>query len=477
MTPDSPHGQSILRTAWRDAGEILGLSFPIIVAMASHTMMGVVDTWILAQFGADELAAGGAAAGVAFTFIALIFGTANCTSAFVAQSIGRGQPGECGRYTWQGIYFGLAVQALIFPFLVTPWAASRLMGLFGHEMRLQPLESVYLQIRLFHILGTAAYASLTSFFQGIGRPRVPMVAAVIANVFNAALDYVLVFGLVGLPRMGIAGAALATTIASYFQAGLLLLAFLGPEMHKRFKTRRHWRLDVGRLKRLLWVGLPAGLSFMLEVATWTIFTNVLIGRLGRDILAANNVTHQIIHVSFMPALGINKGITVIVGQYIGRRQIGLAKRKTYVAIGLTMAYMVCMGLCFVVFRRPLVQLFRSDEPIVAAGSTMLILAAIFQAFDAIGIVSYGALKGAGDTRVPAILSVSLSWGLLLPLGYLLTYTAGLGYVGAWAAAAIYIAVIGPVMFWRFASEAWRKIDIFEGRGARGEEARTADPTS
>ena len=114
MTPDSPHGQSILRTAWRDAGEILGLSFPIIVAMASHTMMGVVDTWILAQFGADELAAGGAAAGVAFTFIALIFGTANCTSAFVAQSIGRGQPGECGRYTWQGIYFGLAVQALIF---------------------------------------------------------------------------------------------------------------------------------------------------------------------------------------------------------------------------------------------------------------------------------------------------------------------------------------------------------------------------
>ena len=105
---------------------------------------------------------------------------------------------------------------------------------------------------------------------------------------------------------------------------------------------------------------------------------------------------------------------------------------------------------------------------------MLILAAIFQAFDAIGIISYGALKGAGDTRVPAVLSVSLSWGLLLPLGYVLTYTAGLGYVGAWSAAAIYIAVIGPVMFWRFASEAWRKIDIFEGRGARGEEARAAD---
>ena len=182
----------------------------------------------------------------------------------------------------------------------------------------------------------------------------------------------------------------------------------------------------------------------------------------RDILAANNVTHSIVGLSFMPAIGLNKGITVLVGQYIGRRDIPAAKRRAYVGIALAMVYMCLCGVLFFLFRGPIIRLFRSEPTIVEAGRRMLVLAAIFQAFDALGIMSHGALRGAGDTKFPAIIDIAGGWLLLLPLGYALTFPLGWGYVGAWTAAAVQIAVVGLIFFWRFVSEAWRKIDIFEG---------------
>jgi len=445
--------------AWHDLGEVLGLSLPVIVAMASHTVMMLVDRLMLARYGADDLAAAGPAGSAAFAFLAFIMGTANCTSAFVAQSIGRGQPHECARYTWQGLYFGLAAQLAVVPLII---AAPLLFRLFGHGATIEELEAVYFRIVLAHAAGTGAYAALSSFFQGISRPVVPMVMALVANLFNVGADYVLIFGKLGFPAMGIEGAGWATTTASYLQAALLVGAFLWRPVHERFASRRDWRLDWARLRRFLAIGMPAGASFMLNVASWAVFINLLIGSQGRDVLAANNAVGALLGLSFMPAVGMNKGVTVLVGQYIGRGDMRAAKRRAYLGIGLAMAYMLCMGILFVIFRRPIMRLFSSSPAIVETGATILILAAVFQAFDALGIVSQGALRGAGDTRVPALITIASGWGVLLPLGYALTFWAGLGYVGAWAAAAVQIALVGVVLFWRFASEAWRKIDIFRG---------------
>jgi MATE family multidrug resistance protein len=450
---------------WHVLREVLGISAPIIVAMASHTLMGAVDTLILGHYSRDAVAAGGAAAGLTWTLLAFIFGTATCTSTFVAQSLGRGTPEECARYTWQGIWFGVAAQALAFPFILGPGPTAWLAGLFGHEPSVLPYyEGVYLHLRMFHILGTTAYAALSAFFQGIGRPGIPMVAALIANVLNALLDVVMVFGLFGCPELGVAGAALATTLTSYLQAGLLLVAFLSVPMHDQFHTRTAWRFDAARLRRLLRIGSPAGLSMLLGAACGTVFTNSLIGGLGRDILAANNIVHQIAALSFMPAVGLHKGVSVLVGQAIGRRDIAAAKQRAYAALALAIAYMVPMGIVFFVFRGPLIRLFLDDPwaypDLLAAGRTMLVFAALFQAFDAVGIVCLGALRGAGDTRFPALVSAGLAWGFMLPLGYLLRDSAGLGYVGVWVAAAIETALCGLLMLWRFSSEAWRKIDIF-----------------
>jgi MATE family multidrug resistance protein len=446
------------RDAWHDLREVLGLSFPVIVAMASHTLMGFVDALLLAWYGANELAAVGAAASASFAIVAFVMGTASCAGTFVAQSVGRGEPAEAARYTWQGVYFGFVCQALVVPVLL---AAPAFFALFRHGPQVQALEAEYFQIRLLHLAGTAAYASLSSFFQGISRPGITMWAAIIANLFNAVGDCVLIFGLYGFPEMGIRGAAWATVASSYVQVVCLLVPYLWRATHEVYRTRAGWRLDGARLRRLLRIGWPAGVSFMLDVASWSLFTLALIGRQGRDVLAAHNVVGQVIGLSFMPAVGIHKGVQVLVGQYVGRRDIPAAKRLAYTGLAVAMVYMALMGVAFALFRGPVVRVFRDEPAIVSAGGTMLLLAALFQAFDAVGIVCVGALRGAGDTRVPALIGIGLAWGVLLPLGTVLTFVVGWGYVGAWLAAAIEIALYGLLMFRRFAGEAWRKIDIFE----------------
>jgi len=445
---------------WRDIKEVMTISFPVIIAMASHTVMGFVDTLMLSQYGKSEMAASGASGVIAFTFLAFIIGTSSCMSTFVSQSMGRDEPRECARFTWQGLlYFGLIAQALVLP--IAFWSTD-LFAVVGHDPEIQGLESSYFRIRMLHVAGTAAYASLSSFFQGIGRPGIPMVIAIVSNAVNILLDYLLIFGAWGCPEMGIAGAATATTISSYFQAGLLLAVFLSAPFHEAFATRTSLRFDLVRFRRFLAIGAPAGLNFMLDVASWAVFTNFLIGRLGGDVLAANTATHTIIALSFMPAVGMNRGLTVVVGQYIGRGDPDGALRRGYVGIGLASAYMLAMGILFVLFRRPLIGMFSTDANIIQMGGTMLQLAAIFQIFDALGIVSQGALRGAGDTRVPAVIMLASAWLVLLPLGYVLTFVADMTYIGAWAAAAIHIAIVGLVLLARFRSGAWRKIDIFEG---------------
>jgi len=480
---DPPSAPLAPLDAWRDLREVLGISLPVIVAMASHTLMGVVDTVMLADYSPYALAASGAAGVMAFVVAAFIFGAMNCTSTFVSQCVGRGEREECARYTWQGLYFGLVAQAAVVPLMLAP---AWVFGVFGLDARVEGPAAVYFGLRMAHVAGSAAYASLSSFFQGIGRPTIPMWVALVANVFNAGADYALIYGKFGFPEMGIAGAAIATVAASYLQVLLLLLVFLSRPMHEEFRTRSHPGFDAPRFWRLMAIGAPSGLTFMLHVASWAVFTNALIGRLGPNVLAANTAVHSITSLSFMPAVGMNKGITVLVGQYIGRRDIAAAKRMAYLGLKLAMAYMFTMGVIFVAFPGPLMSIFASSDPkvlaadraaILSAGKTMLMLAAIYQAFDAIWIVSIGALRGAGDTRFPAVVCIGMAWGFLLPLGLLLTRTLGWGYVGAWIAAAAQVAVVGLILLWRFASEAWRKIDIFQGVGAQASASLPGIPDS
>jgi MATE family multidrug resistance protein len=462
----------------RDSGvrEILWLAFPIIVAMASSTLMGFVDFWMVSHVGVDEAAAVSPAGIVVFTFISFFSGILSCTNTFVSQSFAKRDYGECSRYVWQGLY--IALLAGVGSLFLWP-LAPRLFAMLGHEPKVQVLETAYFQSRLPSVWSMTAVTSMTGFFQGIGRPRLSMAVAIVANVLNVFLNWVLIYGHLGSPAMGIFGAGLATSIAAGVQAAILVGLFLSGEYARDYHSRRLWQLDGHRLAGLLHIGWPAGVSWTLDVGTWGIFIAVIVGSLGKTALAASNMAGQILHMSFMPTIGLSIATTVLVGQNIGRGEFGTTRARARTALLMGMGYMFLMGVVFFVFREPLIRLFlgtaktaedlAAHVQIVGLGAKILILAAIFQVFDAMGIVTSGALKGAGDTRFPMLITVIYGLALFLPLCYLFTYVMHLGVVGAWGGATVYICALGLTLLWRWRGRAWESIDIFRKKPFKPEQ--------
>ena len=451
--------------------EVMAMGAPIIATMSSSTIMQFVDFWMVAQVGKAETAAVAPAGIAVFTLTAFLMGLARCTNTFVAQCFGRREYRECGPYAWQGLYIALAAGVVALGF--RPLAPS-LFRLMGHEPALQALEMTYFRIVLLTIGFVTANVTIASFFQAIGKPAVPMFITFVANAVNVGLNYVLIFGKLGLPALGLKGAALATVLATALQTGLLLAVFLRPGTSSQFGTRVGWRWSWLRTKQLLRIGLPAGLSFSLDIACWAVFIGFVVGRFGAEQLASSNVASQIMHLSFLPALGMGAATTALVGQYIGRDDPQGARLRAHTALKLTMLYMCTMGGIFFTFRRGLIGLFRSEETIITLGSQILILAALFQIFDAIGIIMMGALRAAGDTRWPAVVTVSYSWFFFLPSSYFFGSVLGYRALGGWLAATLYVVLYGLTMWWRFESGRWEKIDIFQ-EPASSADAGPGDP--
>jgi len=463
--PASPPG--LLSAPSSGVREILWLAFPIILGMASSTLMGFVDFLMISRVGVGPAAAAGPAGILVFTFISFFSGILSCTNTFVAQSFAKQDFGECSRYVWQGLY--IALLAGVAGLLLWP-AAPALFALLPHEPNVRALETVYFQSRLLSVWSMTAVISMTGFFQGIGRPRLPMIVAVAANVLNALLNWVFIFGHLGSPVMGIFGSGLATAFAGAFQVAVLVGLFLSGEYARTYRSRRLWRLDRTRMTQLFRIGWPAGVSFTLDIGTWGIFITVIIGSFGETALAASNMAAQFLPLSFMPTVGLGVAATILVGQNIGRRDLLTARARGTTAILLGIAYMCFMGVLFFLFREPLIRLFlghpatsqeaATNASIVALGARILILAALFQAFDAMGIVTASALKGAGDTRFPAVITVIFALALFLPLCWVFTSFWDWGVVGAWGAASLYIAALGVTLVLRWRSRAWESIDIF-----------------
>jgi MATE family multidrug resistance protein len=443
---------------WTGFREVMGMSGPIILGSLSFTLMQFVDQVMVARLGTESLAAVGSAGVWSYVMGCFIFGVVGCVSTFVGQCFGRGELEQCGRYAWQGVYLSLLAGVLA----LALWPLSGLLfhGM-GHSPEVTRLELIFFRVRLFGYVSMAWGIALASFFQAIGRPAIPMFVAIAGNVINLGLNYLLIFGHCGFPKLGIAGSATSTVIALTFQAVVLQAIFLSAPFEAQYRTRRAWKPDFTRMRELFRIGFFAGLSVFMDVANWGIFTSFVVGHFGEISLAAHNAAINFMHLCFMPALGINQGICAIVGQHVGRKNYDIATARTYTAMRIAMTYMFVMGVVFAVFGRTLVRTFFSDDPaVLELARILLICAAIFQAFDAVNIVCLGALRGAGDTLWVAITLSAGAYLFFLPLSILLAFPLKMGAIGAWIGATAYIVGISGILFARFRNGRWRMIRIF-----------------
>lgn len=443
-------------------GYMLKLATPMVITTISFTIMQFVDRFMVSRLGTDALAAILPAGVVSFVPGSFAIGAMTSLNTFVSQSLGKGSRKSCSNYYWQAIYMGLAyfVVTLAIMWPAAPW----IFKMMGQPPIVCDMEVIYLRIMLYaQVVAIINWAS-SQFFMGIHRPVITMYASLCGQVVNVIANYLLIFGKFGFPQMGIAGAGWGTFIGIGVIACINMTVFLGSRINSTFRSRRTLNIDFGKMYDLLKVGLPAGFELMINVAFWGVILFGLVGRFGKEALAATSAVLAYTNVSVMPVVGISTALTAAVGRTIGQGRKDLAAKQTSICLRVAFAYMGTIGICFLIFRESLMRFWTSDAKVIESGINILICAAIYQVFHAARIIYSGSLRGAGDTVWLAITS-SLSAVIILGTGGVLMvkFFPSLGSVGPWIAAAVSMIAVGLANRWRFKSNRWMKIDLFKRR--------------
>ena len=479
MTAPAPTSQDGFTPPRSPLGEVWAIAWPTVLTMTSYTVMQFIDKLMVAQVGALEVAAQGNGGIWTFTPMAFGLGVLTVINTYVSQNLGAGQPEKGPQYAWAGVWLSIAMWALI----LLPMAALSplVFSWMGHSDELVRLETGYAQILLVGGVVLPVGRAMHHFFFGLHRPKVITVAAIVGNLVNVGANFVFIFGVepLGIPAMGVYGAAIGTIIGTTCELLIPCAIFLGPGLNKTLRSRTAWRPRWAPMRDLLRIGWPAAVQFGNEIICWLIFMSVLVGRFGENHMTAGWAVLGYMHLSFMPAVGFSVAVSSLVGRYIGAGQPDTAAHRARLGLSVSMIYMTICAVAMYFFREPLVAVFASGQnvtpemrqEIIAIGARLMICAAIFQTADALGVVYSGALRGAGDTVWPGVMTMIYSWVFIVLGGWLLVeYVPQWTSVGPWIGASVYIILFGLTMAWRFERGPWRRINLVERKGA-GEASR------
>ncbi len=435
--------------------EVWNLAYPAILTMVSQTVMWTVDSAMVGRVGKAELAAVGLGGVMVWTIYSFFIGLTNSINTFVSQNFGAKRLHRCADYLWQGLYIAVCAGIAI---LIIRIFSDRIIHLLGPADEVRASCIGYARIRMLSAPFTMMHFAFANFFRGIGNTKTPMKVVIFANLVNIVGDYFLIFGKGPFPPMAAEGAAWATSLANFLSA-LTFAAIAASERYRRgYEIVKRWKPMLPEIRRLLGIGLPIAVHFFLDMGSFLVFS-AYIGRMGTEPLAVNQIIIQILALSFMPCQGFAIAATTLMGQYIGANTARFAKKSAYTALRLGLIYSGFIALICITLPGPLVRIFNSDPIVVSLGKRAMVWAALFQIFDAVQMVSSGALRGAGDTKVPMKIAIGGAWFLFLPLAYLFGTVLAGGVVWAWAGGTLYAAFLGGTMFLRLKFERWKEIRI------------------
>ncbi len=440
-------------------GELLIVAVPLVISYTSSALMYVVDRVFLSWDSVESLAASLPAGVLHYNLAALGIGTVAYANAFVGQYEGAGQHQRVGPVLWQGVYVSIIGAALIA--LCVPLAPA-IFDWFEHGEALLSLEIGYFRIMCLGTFPLLLGTTLACFFSGRGKTTVIMVVNILATLFNVALDYVLIFGKAGMPRMGIEGAALATVI-SFTAIALMYIVIMA--------TRRDYlpyHLWTGRsfdpelFRRLLRFGLPSGFQQFLDIACFTVFIQ-LVGRLGTEQLSATSLVFNLNSLVFVPMIGLGTAVTVLVGHRIGEGRPQLAVRTTWLAAGLGLLYVTLFAALYLFAPQAILKPYglADKESLRELVVGLLQLVAVYSFFDALAIVFSSAIRGAGDTRFAMVFSFSLGLILLVLPTYVASLYGQAGFYYAWYAVTTFIIALALGFIARFQQGRWMSMRIIE----------------
>jgi MATE family multidrug resistance protein len=433
----------------REIGATLRLAAPLALAQLAQIAMGVTDTILLGTLGRDGLAAGGLGANLYFTLMVVVAGGLISVSILVAHARGSGAETRIAPILRGGML--LALLASIPPMLLL-WNIEPIVLAIGEPPELAHAIAAYDRILLFALPGSLLMATQRNFLAAMGRPWIVMVVALAAITANGLLNYALIHGAWGFPRMGYLGSATATLITLWAMMLAVALAMRLTEGLRAFALAGPVDWDI--VRELLALGAPIAAIMAVEIVLFS-GAGLLIGRFGTSQLAAHQISINICSFTFMVPLSISQAANVRVGFFMGAESPRAARLSAVAAFVLGIGFMGMTAVTFLTIPSLIAGFYiTASDPnraeVIAVAVQLLTIAAFFQVFDGAQTISAGALRGLKDTRIPAVVAAIGYWGLGFLPGWVLGVKMGFGAVGIWwglASGLAAVAISLSIRFW------------------------------
>ena len=434
----------------------LTLAYPVIIGQLGLIMMGVVDSIMVGRLGAVPLAAASLGNSLIFLILIIGIGSSIVISPLVAISVGAKKFSECGVYFRQSLLVNIMLSFVMILIIII---GINFISYLNQPSEVAELAIIYIVIVGFSAIPLMIYQTYKQFIEGLSVMKPAMIITLAANLINAFANWILIFGNLGFPKLGLAGAAWATFLSRGFMAILMMLYVMKNKRFDQYDVTFHFKgINFPVIKKILRLGLPSGFQYFFEVGAFS-FAVIMIGWIGADELAAHQIAINLASISFMAILGISQAASIRVGNALGEKDIAKIRKVGFTAITLGAVIQSLSGIIFISFNHFLPQLYINDKTVISIASELLIIAALFQISDGTQGVGIGVLRGLTDVKGPTLITFIAYWVISLPVGYLLGFIFNLGVYGVWIGLLIGLTVSAVMLTLRFNYKSKRIIEF------------------
>jgi MATE family multidrug resistance protein len=442
--------------------EFLTIAIPLVISTGIAAAQLFTDRIFLSMYSQESFAAATPAGISNWAIECFFFGTLAYVDVFVAQYYGKKEYRSIGPAIWQSVYLAAAAGFII---LCISFFAKPFFMNIGHPDIIALEEIDFFRVLCYGAFPNIVNAALTGFYLGRGKTKIVLMTSICAVVINIILDFCLIFGNFGFPKMGIAGAAWATNISLAITTIIYILLITSKNNRDIYNTSC-MKIDFAFIKRLLRYGGPTGAEFFFDMAGFSIFM-LIVGNLGGEGLAASNIVVTINHMFTMPIVGFGMATSIMVGNYLGKNKASLAQESVKSSIHIVYIYISLVALALILFPNQLIYPFCGGAQIVLVEHirpmivNLLIILAIYLVFDAGNIIFASALKGAGDTMFVMKRLLLFSLFLVIIPTYVNIIVFKRGVYVAWSFLLLSVIALVSSFYFRYKSNKWKKMRVIE----------------
>lgn len=414
------------------------LALPVVIGQLGHIMVGVADSVMVGRLGVIPLAAATFAGTIYHILMLFGIGVSYAITPKVAATDIHDRSKLQG-FLQNGFFMNLGLGLMLFGL---GYVCSHFLGYFGQETPVAVAAGPYLIIMCGSLIPLMIFQTFRQYAEGLSDTFSPMIVSVFANLLNVFFNYMLIYGKLGAPALGLNGAGYATLLARIIMFSVMIWWV------RNKISGFEWKCNWSGIRELLRIGLPSGMQYVFEVGAFATAA-IMVGWIGAEALAAHNIALNLAAISYMAATGLAAASTIRIGNQMGLKDRRNLRIAGFSSFGMVTIFMAGCGLTFILLRNVLPALYIEDKMVQATAASLLIIAAAFQISDGIQAVGLGVLRGLTDVKIPTIVTFVAYWLIAIPVGYWLAFHAGHGVQGMWYGLSIGLTISGVLHIWRF----------------------------